>query len=157
MEYMESKMQDYIEAGINERDRCYNEIAELEHLCDKYKELYEASMLSEATAKQYAEEVDKQNKELAAQVEALGDKLSEVVALLDVDGMTAVQWLLDNCPEIESLTNIEPEQHLAEIRAQAGRAGYITGAIEWTFSQTELAFQIERASELYADNIKEGE
>jgi len=62
---------------------------------------------------------DEQNAALAAQVEALRYKLSEVVALLDVDGMTAVQWLLDNCPEIESLTNIEIEQHLAEIRAQA--------------------------------------
>ena len=91
MEYMEQQMQNYIEADISEADKCYARIAELEE----------------------------QNAALAAQVEAFGDKLSEVVALLDVDGMTAVQWLLDNCQEIESLTNMEPEQHLAEIRAQA--------------------------------------
>lgn len=65
------------------------------------------------------EKVTAERDALAAQVEVLGDKLSEVVALLDVDGMTAVQWLLDNCQEIESLTNMGPQQHLAEIRAQA--------------------------------------
>lgn len=92
MEYMESKMQDCIEAGISAAEECYNRIAELEAERDA----------------------------LVAQVEALGDKLSEVVTLLDVDGMTAVQWLLDNCQEIEVLTDIEPQQHLAEIRAKAG-------------------------------------
>jgi hypothetical protein len=67
-------------------------------------------------------EIDKLTAErdaLAAQVDVLGDKLSEVVALLDFDGMTAVQWLLDNCQEIEQLTNLEPEECLAHVRAEA--------------------------------------
>lgn len=67
----------------------------------------------------YIRHLESERAALAAQVQALGDKLSEVVALLDVDGMTAVQWLLDNCPEIESLTDMEPQQHLAELRAEA--------------------------------------
>lgn len=86
---------------------------------------------------------------LAAQVWALRDKLSEVVALLDVDGMTAVQWLLDNCPEIESLTNIEPEQHLAEVKAEA-----IHEAIEYAtenYGEVLISELVE-----YADSIRKG-
>lgn len=67
----------------------------------------------------YIRHLESERAALAAQVQALGDKLSEVVALLDVDGMTAVQWLLDNCPEIESLTDMEPQHHLRELRAEA--------------------------------------
>lgn len=95
--------------------------------------------------------VDLQNERdaLAAQVEALRDKLSEVVALLDVDGMTAVQWLLDNCPEIESLINIEPEQHLAEIRAQA----VIDFHHAWS-QQTKVNSLAQFANQ-YADSIRQ--
>ena len=46
-------------------------IVELDRELSLTKDLLQSSMLSEATAKQYAEEVDKQNKELAAQVESV--------------------------------------------------------------------------------------
>lgn len=116
---MEQQMQNYIEAGINERERCYNEITELEHLRDKYKELYESSMLSEATTKQYAEEVDKQNQELAAQVEVLKEALKPAVRLMRATGQYS-GWH-EKADEAESLVNREltTQQHLAEIRAQA--------------------------------------
>ena len=94
---------------------------------------------------------------LAVQVEALRDKLSEVVALLDVDGMTAVQWLLDNCPEIESLTNIEPEQHLAEIRAQAGRAGFVAGYMLCNDGSPLIKHNYKGFADKYAETIRQGE
>lgn len=91
---------------------------------------------------------------LASTVEALSDKLSEVVALLDVDGMTAVQWLLDNCSEIESLIDIEPEQHLRDIRAEAGRAGFIAG-LEFQRYNAILQCEIQDRADYYADSIRQ--
>jgi hypothetical protein len=94
------------------------------------------------------------NAELAAQVEVLGDKLSEVVALLAVDGMTAVQWLLDNCQEIEKLTDFEPEDCLLEVKADAGRDGFIEG-VYWV---TSCEFPISKtiAANQYASKIRDG-
>ena len=96
---------------------------------------------------------------LTAQVEALGDKLSEVVALLDVDGMTAVQWLLDNCQEIESLTNMEPQQHLAEIRADTAEKFYYMG---WEHSLSTKSDDGDhygcgkRLAKSFADSVRRG-
>lgn len=86
---------------------------------------------------------------LAAQLEALQSRISAA---------ERVETIFSEAPELifEECKKLFPEE-IRELRAEAGRAGYIAGAIEWTFSQTELAFQIERAAELYADNIKEGE
>lgn len=143
MEYMESKMQDYIEAGINERERCYNEIVELEHLRDKYKELYESSMLSEATAKQYAEEVDKQNKELAAQVEALRGAICKYPTV--------------EIPLVYKALLATPQHHLAELRAAAGRAGFVAGANWWARCELcdDLHLDENNAANHYADKIRQ--
>ena len=95
-----------------------------------------------------------QNAELVAQVEALGDKLSEVVSLLDVDGMTAVQWLLDNCQDIESLLEFEPEQHLRERDAEV-----LSKFIEFMHKSSDCQLcekSLEIASQ-YAERVKAGE
>lgn len=44
---------------------------------NNYKDLYEESLLTEATAKQYAQEVDKQNKELSDALADLLDSAAE--------------------------------------------------------------------------------
>jgi hypothetical protein len=89
---------------------------------------------------------------LAAQIEILGDKLSEVAALLDVDGMTAVQWLLDNCQEIEQLTNLEPEECLAQVRA-----GAVRDFIEFMYKSSDCNLcdkSLDVASQ-YAESIRQ--
>ncbi len=95
---------------------------------------------------------------LAAQVEILGDKLSEVVTLLHVDGMTAVQWLLANCHEIEQLTNLEPEECLARVRAEAAKDGYIQGAAEYQESEDlRTDFDLHSRADKYAERVLKGE
>lgn len=153
---MEQQMQNYIEAGINERERCYNEITELEHLRDKYKELYESSMLSEATAKQYAEEVDKQNKELVATVEALRDTCSYWINQAKPSGDCSKSeynaWLALG---YQSNAMTKPaKQHLAKIKAQA-----VEDFIQFMYSQDNCQLcnsSLDIASK-YADSILKGE
>lgn len=127
MEYMEQQMQNYIEAGIMDADRCYARIAELERQLSSTKNLLESSMLSEATAKQYAEEVDKQNAALAAQVEVLKQSIISVRArgnLLHNITMQILQGAELNGSDWDYISEsqvAEIEQHLTEIRVQAGR------------------------------------
>lgn len=99
-------------------------------------DLLESSMLSEATAKQYAEEVDKQNAALAAQVEALKLSDSELHTLVEdlIDHLRynkrestdVLETYWDRLSAIQT-TQISPQQHLAVIRAEAGRAGFVAG------------------------------
>lgn len=54
--------------------------------------------------------------------------------------------------------NAAPQQHLAEVKAQAGRAGFVAGA-----QSMKLAFQYggsystEQKADKYADSIRQGE
>lgn len=117
---MESKMQDYIEAGINERERCYNEIVELEHLRDAL-----AAKVAEVTAERDA---------LAAQVEVLKvdnknatDKCNEVAAVWRIAKIAAFnivdavirgalnQSVVDNAVILKSIIYHE-DQNLMEAR-----------------------------------------
>jgi hypothetical protein len=70
--------------------------------------------------------------------------------------MTAVQWLLDNCQEIEKLTDFEPEDCLLEVKAEAGRDGFMYCANKYgnmLYSTAELA----SAADQYANKIRGGE
>lgn len=98
MEYMESKMQEQIEAGVSERERCYNEIAELEHFRDAL-----AAKVVEVTAERDA---------LAAQLQALRSHLQT---------MTKRANHVDPSERDAAIKCLKatPQQHLAEIRAQA--------------------------------------
>lgn len=58
---------------------------------------------------------------------------------------------------LEKLFAATPQQHLAEIRAEAGRAGYELGALQWCFNASEMAVDIEKAANQCAARIRQGE
>lgn len=58
--------------------------------------------------------------------------------------------------DIECTTQMTAKKYLAEIRAEAGRAGYQLGAGQWCFNQDEVQIDIERSAEEYADKIRQG-
>ena len=55
MEYMEQQMQNYIEAGISEADRCYARIVELEELNQALQAQVEALQSRISTAERVEE------------------------------------------------------------------------------------------------------
>lgn len=131
MEYMEQQMQTFIEAGINEADRCYARIAELEE----------------------------QNAALAAQVEVLREMANRANVHL-TKGYAGQSFSAIDCnlalsalAEIDSFT---PQRHLAEIRAQAGRDGFIEGVRQEMLDRFGLFYHdtIDRANQ-YADSIRQ--
>lgn len=95
------KMQEQIEAGISERERCYNEITELEHLRDEL-----ASKVVSVQAERDA---------LAAQVKALKMSLSKITAAANPES-DFEKRLIDECKSTLAAT---PQQHLRELRAEA--------------------------------------
>ena len=178
-------------------------IVELDRELSLTKNLLESSMLSEATAKQYAEEVDKQNKELTAQVGDLEEKLLEMETTLakkdsaicnleqrvweleddfekrkdqELDVLKAqvealrmiailvhFEWAnnvvtFNTMQRLYSVVNSTPQQHLAEIRAEAGRDGYLQGVHDCQLAEINYEdFDTQSRSAQYADSIRKGE
>lgn len=64
---------------------------------------------------------------LAASTWAMASKLKEVCELVNTDAGSAIQWILDNHAEVGQLALATPQQHLREIRAEAGRVGFVVG------------------------------
>lgn len=123
------------------------------HSCD-YNDAVDA--LNKVTAER--DSVLAQNAELAAAVVVLSSKLKEVAALVDGDGFSAVQWILDNHADIGQLAIAPPQQHLRDVRAEAGRAGYLIGIQDWRYAELKHQnFNIERSADNYAERVKAGE
>ena len=110
-------------------------IADLERQLSSTKDLLESSMLSEAAAKQYAEEVDKQNQALAAQVEALHKAIEtalhgtvfDEVGNRDDDGLIPFHETKTAVIVLQNALAATPQHHLRQVRADAGRDGFIAG------------------------------
>jgi hypothetical protein len=85
---------------------------------------------------------------LAAQVELFNNvrKQFNNTAMSEYEALMAMFELC--CSDASNL--------LAEIRAEAGRAGYQLGAGQWCFNQDEVQIDIERSAEEYADKIRQG-
>lgn len=113
------------------------------------KDLLDSSMLSEATAKQYAEEIDKQNKELAAQVEAFKKIREDWRGLAINDAKTLIAFI--------EATDKTPQQHLRELRAEAGRAGYFVGYTVGYCDRIDGILAPITKSNQYAEQIRRGE
>lgn len=87
----------------------------MEYMESKMQEHYESGNAMHAELEKVTAERDA----LAAQVEAFSNKLQNVAALVDGDGFTAVQWILDNHAEISQLVAATPQHHLRQVRADA--------------------------------------
>lgn len=136
MEYMEQQMQNYIEAGITEADRCYARIAELEEL----------------------------NQELAAQVEALNSKNFELTCYR-VDVLRCLKTIAfeHNHADVplyqpmarQLMDSISANAELKKVRAEAGRAGYLQGHLDAMGDPDEIDKEhaTHRANQ-YADSIR---
>lgn len=131
MEYMEQQMQNYIEAGISEADRCYTRIAELEE----------------------------QNAALAAQVEALKQSVISARArgnLLHNITMQILQGAELNGSDWDYISEsqvAEIQQHLAEVRADAAIKGW-WACWEWVDSDDRDTLTLIPAADQYADSIR---
>jgi uncharacterized coiled-coil protein SlyX len=129
-------------------------IADLERQLSSTKDLLESSVLSEATAKQYAEEVDKQNQALAAQVEALRKALnSQLNDCINFDGGKLTDVIMENSSKV-LLT--APQHHLRQVRADAGRAGFIAGYFHYKNYGFQFEEELEAASNQYHASILAG-
>lgn len=105
-----------------------------------------------------AETCKNERDSLAAQVAGIKDEISDFLAALD--GMLMADLSSEEiADDLEKrLSNYDvPQQHLAEIRAQAGRAGYLQGIADYQQAEAEYKdFWIDTAANQYADNIRQG-
>lgn len=84
---------------------------------------------------------------LAAQVEALKDAINKCT----VDGVA----LLRLSPELKQVVAATPQHHLREVRADAGRAGYLQGAKEWCPDEILPEDEILTSGNDYAESIRQ--
>ena len=98
MEYMEQQMLSQIEVAENNREEMLNEIVRLEQNLEAMKAERDA---------------------LAAQVELLRSWLRQVAELINLDGGTAIDWLIDTHQEMLSAAKSTPAACLAQVRAEA--------------------------------------
>ena len=161
-------------------------IAELERQLSSTKDLLESSMLSEATAKQYAEEVNKQNAALAAQVKELKSELrQEKLIHIGFTNESQVQYVTEDKEEgafypnsdngcyipVYMLnvhahrvgpdskiycTQLEQGKKIAEIRAEAGRDGFIAGYFHYKNYGFQFEDELEAASNQHHASILAG-
>lgn len=96
--------------------------------------------------------------ELAAQVEVLSTWLKVCASLVNQDAGTAVDWLIENHADMESAAESAPAACLAQVRAEAGRKGFIAGYhkmhIELVGS-TAPSGSAEHAASQYANRIRQ--
>jgi hypothetical protein len=105
--------------------------------------------------------------ELQAQVEVLRQALEPFTATglsaLSAEGNYTVahhrikEWLgFTKFKRLIEACNQTPAACLAQVRAEAGRAGYQLGAEQWCFNQNEMQIDIERAANQHAERIRQG-
>lgn len=99
---------------------------------------------------------------LAAQVEALQKALSDAVAAfrqyeLSVDDYPTIKHKLF-MQALNDELETTPQQNLAEIRAEAGRDGFVACAKWWiSLCPTDRALTVGEAANQYANSIRKGE
>lgn len=99
---------------------------------------------------------------LAAQVEALRSQLQvahDCVTCADETGYVQDVGFVDLeqvALEISRVLALTPQQHLAEIRAEAGRVGFVAGAVAMERRQVFTEdFNLSNAANQYADSIRQ--
>jgi hypothetical protein len=115
------------------------------------------------TAKDENDALKAERDALAAQVEVLKVSLSEAqqtVGFLSHHlrgrmGEVALIDLAEKADHWASVLQAVPAQHLAEIRAEAGRVGFIAGANEFSASAS-MDDHIELLANLYDEKIRQG-
>lgn len=146
MEYMEQQMQNYIESGISEADRCYARIAELEEQ-------------NAALAAMHVDNVrhiwESRNCGSCEELAEKHDSLMATVAVLReyIERGAPINTNPEKCERVKILA-ATPSQHLAEIRASVGRYSYELGALQWCFNATEMEIDIEKAADRHSESIR---
>lgn len=116
------------------------------------EQMHSIDKLNEAVS-----ELQQECNELAATVGAMANKLKEVNGLVNTDAGSAIQWILDNHAEVSQLALATPQQHLRDVRAEAGRAGYLKGADDWKSFDQVFDSEIKSSADKYAESVKAGE
>lgn len=92
--------------------------------------------------------------ELQAQVEVLQSWLRQAAELVNLDGGTAIDWLIDNHQAMLSATKEIPSACLAQVRAEAGRAGFVAGyEAGHTYRFANIGDDL---ADEYADQVRQG-
>lgn len=104
---------------------------------------------------QEIEKLKEQNAALAAQVSTLLDELNaSVIAILARNPSDEIHAIA--CSMAES-AKANPQQILAEVKAQAGRDGFIAGYMLCNDGSPLLKHNYEGMADKYADSIRRGE
>lgn len=148
MEYMEQQMQQQIEAGISEADRCYTRIAELEEQ-------------NAALATMHVDNVrhiwESRNCGSCEELAEKHDSLMATVAVLReyIERGAPINTNPEKCERVKILA-ATPIQHLAEIRADAGRAGVVYGVVSLKKAQLlGVKFNTDNCAIQYAEIIRQ--
>lgn len=157
MEYMEQQMQNFIEAGISEADRCYARIAELEQqnaaLAAQVKELKselrQGKLIHIGFTNESQVQYVTEDKEEGAFYPNSDNGCYIPVYMLNVHAHRVGPDSKIYC------TQLEQGKKIAEIRAEAGRAGFVEGirlrskgpCNDWQAAADQYAEQIRREVE----------
>ena len=147
MSYPEQQMQQHIEYGISEAERCYNEIGQLK---DRIK-LLEQAVRYEADL---AEQAISEREGLKAQVEQLRVASTIVLNARDEDGITT-SGLLAKFDALSKALSFLPAQCLAEVKAQAGRDGFIAGYFHCRNEGFQFEDELENSADAYANQLRQ--
>ena len=150
MEYMEQQMQQQIEAGISNAEQCYARITELEEQ-------------NAALAAMHVDNVrhiwESRNCGSCEELAEKHDALNATVAALRkfIESGSPINTNPDKC-ERRKLLAATPQHHLRQVRAEAGRAGYLIGIQDWRYAELKRQnFNIEKSADNYAESVRAGE
>lgn len=93
--------------------------------------------------------------ELQAQVEALRKALNDQLNdCINFDGGKLTDAIMNHSSDLLAAT---PQQHLAEVKVQAGRDGFIAGYMLCNDGSPLIKHNYEGFADRYADSIRQGE
>jgi hypothetical protein len=107
----------------------------------------------------YIVQIERQNQELAAQVEALSKLHSDLTnadMVFEDDAHSGYLITTEQIDEMEHLL-ATPAACLAHVRAEAGRAGFVAGAEWWAKCELEDTLHLDEqsAANQYAESIRQ--
>lgn len=105
----------------------------------------------------HIESLEKQNAELAAQVEALRGGLNQAIELLVTALVEPKQITEEEIHDLRTLEQSTPSRHLRNIQAEAGRDGFVAGYSKgWNDYAGPHGFRREELADAYAAKVREG-
>lgn len=95
---------------------------------------------------------------LAAQVQALRREIQSAADWFSAYWPELNKAQCDRIRQMDNVAKATPQHHLAELRAEAGRAGFVAGYFHYKHYGFQFEEELDAASDKYAEQIRrEGE